>query len=347
MGVKRRRAWEIPEAEATDETVYLNRRRLLKSGAAGIAVAGGIAAAAAIGGRTLVPRRAEAVGGPPEGDPSIDLYPAARHNAFTLDRPLTDENVFAKYTNYYEFGASKSIWREAKNLPVRPWTVVIDGAVEQERRIGIDDLLARVELEERLYRLRCVEAWSMAVPWTGFPMRALVDYAKPLARAKYVRMEAFRDPEVATGQRSAWYPWPYIEGLTIEEATNELTLLGTGAYGKPLAEQNGAPLRLVVPWKYGFKSIKGVVRFTFTEEMPTTFWQVAQGSEYGFWANVNPDIDHPRWSQAEETFIRTESDIGFFARPERKPTLPYNGYGDHVAGMYAELEERYGDRLFR
>jgi methionine sulfoxide reductase catalytic subunit len=340
MWISRRRGWDIPEAEATDETVFLNRRRLLKTAAAGIA-------AAAVGGGTLVSQRAEAAVGPPEGDPSISLYPAARNDTYALERPLSDEEVFAKYTNYYEFGTSKSIWREAKKLPVRPWTVVIDGAVEQERRIAIDDLLARVELEERLYRMRCVEAWSMAVPWTGFPMRALVEYAKPLASAKYVRMETFKDPDVALGQRAAWYPWPYIEGLTMEEATNELTLLGTGAYGKPLAEQNGAPLRLVVPWKYGFKSIKGLVRFTFTEEMPMTFWWDVQGAEYGFWANVNPDIAHPRWSQAEEKFIRTESDIGFFASPERKPTLLYNGYGDHVAHLYEGLEDLYGDRLFR
>ncbi|MCC5987464.1 MAG: protein-methionine-sulfoxide reductase catalytic subunit MsrP [Pararhodobacter sp.] len=339
MLIKRRRDWEIPEAEATDEAVFLNRRHLLKSAAAGVA--------AAMGGAALSPQGAEAAAGPPEGDPSINLYPVARNDSFALDRPLTDEAVFARYTNYYEFGTSKSIWREARNLPVRPWTVVIDGLVEQERQIDIDDLLAQVELEERLYRLRCVEAWSMAVPWTGFPMRALVELARPLASARYVRMETFNDPEVAPGQRAGWYPWPYIEALTIEEATNELAFLGTGAYGQPLAQQNGSPLRLVVPWKYGFKSIKGIVRFTFTEEMPTTFWWDVQGAEYGFWANVNPEIDHPRWSQAEEQFIRTESDVGFLARPERRPTLLYNGYGDFVAHMYAGLEERYGDRLFR
>lgn len=339
MWIKHRRDWETPESEATDEAVFLNRRRLLKSAAAGVA--------AAMGGAALAPQGAEAATGPAEDDPSIELYPVARNESFALDRPPTEEDVFARYTNYYEFGTSKSIWREARNLPVRPWTVVIDGLVEQERQIDIDDLLARVELEERLYRLRCVEAWSMAVPWTGFPMRALVELASPLASARYVRMETFSDPEVAPGQRAGWYPWPYIEALTIEEATNELAFLGTGAYGQPLAQQNGSPLRLVVPWKYGFKSIKGIVRFTFTEEMPTTFWWNVQGAEYGFWANVNPGIDHPRWSQAEEKFIRTESDVGLFARPERRPTLLYNGYGDFVAHMYEGLEEVHGDRLFR
>jgi sulfoxide reductase catalytic subunit YedY len=189
--------------------------------------------------------------------------------------------------------------------------------------------------EERLYRLRCVEAWSMAIPWSGFPMKALVELAKPLSSAKYVEMLTFLDAKVAPGQRQFWYPWPYREGITIEEATNELTFLATGAYGKPLAKQFGAPLRLALPWKYGFKSIKSIVKFSFTDKRPVSFWEKLQAQEYGFWANVNPMVPHPRWSQA------TEEVIG--AGGKRVPTLPYNGYGEFVAHLYKGKD---GEKLF-
>jgi sulfoxide reductase catalytic subunit YedY len=225
--------------------------------------------------------------------------------------------------------------------------VRIDGLVEEARTLDIDDLLKRMPLEERLYRHRCVEAWSIAVPWSGFPMAALVDLARPLSSAKYVKMESFEDPEVAGGQRASWYPWPYTEGLTIEEATNELAFLATGLYGHPLAQQNGAPLRLAAPWKYGFKSAKGLVRFTFTDEMPKTFWWAVNSSEYGFWANVNPEVDHPRWSQAEEKVLVTTDDIGTFASPKTVPTRKFNGYGEQVAHLYKGLAEKYGKRLYR
>jgi methionine sulfoxide reductase catalytic subunit len=340
MWIKRRRGWELPEQEASDERLFWNRRRLLQAAAGGTMVAATSAAG-------LHARHGHAQSGPPEDDPSAGLYPASRNDAFGLSRPVTEEEVFVTYTNYYEFGSSKNIWRHAQELPIRPWTVRIDGMVEREIDLDIDDLLARVSLEERLYRLRCVEAWSMAVPWTGFPMRELVALARPLSSASYVRMETFHMPDVASGQRAPWYPWPYIEGLTMEEATHDLALLATGAYGKPLAQQNGSPLRLVVPWKYGFKSIKGIVRFTFTDQQPETFWETVQGGEYGFWANVNPAVAHPRWSQAEEKFLRSTSDVGFLARPEVKPTLAYNGYGEQVAHLYQGLEAQYGDRLYR
>jgi sulfoxide reductase catalytic subunit YedY len=185
-------------------------------------------------------------------------------------------------------------------------------------------------LEERLYRHRCVEAWSMAIPWSGFPLAKLVDMAKPLSSAKYLRMETFLDPSVASGQRATQYPWPYVEGLTIAEATNELAFLVTGAYGKPVSKQQGAPLRLAVPWKYGFKSIKSIVRFNFTDQRPKSYWEALQASEYGFWANVNPQISHPRWSQASEELI---------GQGERRPTLLFNGYGDYVADLYKGLEK--------
>jgi sulfoxide reductase catalytic subunit YedY len=212
--------------------------------------------------------------------------------------------------------------------------VTIDGMVEQSMTIDIDDLLKKMPLEERLYRHRCVEAWSMAVPWSGFPLKALVDMAKPLGSAKYVRMETFNNPDVAEGQRAVWYPWPYVEGLTDFEAGNELAFIATGIYGKPLPPQNGSPLRLAVPWKYGFKSIKGIVKFTFTEERPRGFWEELQESEYGFWANVNPEVSHPRWSQATERVLGTG---------ERVPTLLFNGYAEFVADMYKGLEN---ERLY-
>ena len=218
----------------------------------------------------------------------------------------------------------------ARALKTRPWTVTIDGLVEKPFQTGLDDLIRKMPLEERLYRLRCVEAWAMAVPWTGFPLKALVDMARPLSSARYVKLQTFLDRSVSPGQRQTWYPWPYTEGMTIEEAGNELAFLVTGVYGKPLANQFGAPLRLALPWKYGFKSVKSIVRITFAEERPKTFWEALQPSEYGFWANVNPAVSHPRWSQATERVLGTD---------ETRPTVIYNGYGDYVAHLYKGLEK--------
>jgi sulfoxide reductase catalytic subunit YedY len=212
--------------------------------------------------------------------------------------------------------------------------VVLDGLVERPVTLDVDDLLRRMPLQERLYRHRCVEAWAMAVPWSGFPLAALVDLARPLGSAKYLQMTTFEDPDVAPGQRQGWYPWPYVEGLTMAEATNELAFIATGLYGKPLPRQNGAPLRLAVPWKYGFKSIKSIVRFTFTETRPQTFWETIQPAEYGFWANVNPAVPHPRWSQASERLLGSG---------ERVPTQPFNGYAAFVAHLYQGLEN---ERLY-
>jgi len=202
--------------------------------------------------------------------------------------------------------------------------------VEKPFEIGIDDLIRKVGIEERLYRMRCVEAWSMTIPWSGFQMSKLVELAKPLSSAKYLRMETFLDKSVAPGQRQTWFPWPYVEGVTIEEAINELAFLVTGTYGKPAPKQHGAPLRLALPWKYGFKSIKSVVRFSFTDKRPKSYWEDLQSSEYGFWADVNPEVSHPRWSQATEEILGTGG--------ERKPTLLFNGYGEYVAGLYKGLE---------
>ncbi len=320
MHVMRRRGWELPEREATPEHLFFNRRALLQ--AAG-------AAAVAFG---PVPALAQRVSDLP--DPTSDLYPAKRNDKYKLDRPVTDEAINVSYNNFYEFGTSKSIFRAAQALKLRPWTVKIDGMVEKPMEIGIDDLIRKMPLEERLYRHRCVEAWGMAIPWTGFPLAKLVEFAKPMSGAKYVRMETFHNPAMASGQRASWYPWPYVEGVTMEEAKNELAFLVTGAYGKPVSKSQGAPLRLALPWKYGFKSVKSIVRVNFTDQRPKTFWEALQASEYGFWANVNPQVPHPRWSQATEQVIGTN---------ERRPTLLFNGYGEYVADIYKSLK---GERLW-
>ena len=320
MLIKRPRGWEIPESEATPEAVFLNRRRFIKGAGLG-------AGAIAVGTPLLMSAgRSKAA----DADPSADLYPVMRNPAYKLDRDITDEMVASTYNNFYEFGSHKRIARAAQKLKIRPWTVELAGMVETEQTIDIDTLLHKMPLEERLYRHRCVEAWAMAVPWSGFPMKALVDLAQPLSGAKYVVMQTFLDPEMAPGQKQFWYPWPYVEGLTIEEATHELAFLVTGIYGKPLPRQFGAPLRLAVPWKYGFKSIKSIVRFEFTDQRPVSFWEEIQGKEYGFWANVNPDVPHPRWSQATEELIGTG---------KRVPTKLFNGYGEFVADLYKGKED--------
>jgi len=317
MLIRKTRGWEIPEREATPEAAFFDRRQVL---AGGLALGG----AAALGGPALAQM----------ADPTFDLYPAKRNERYTLDRPLTEEKYAADYNNFYEFGSSKSVAAAARALRTRPWKVSIDGMVEKPFEIDIDQLIRKMPIEERLYRLRCVEAWAMAVPWTGFPMKALLDLARPLGSARYVRMQSFLDRTVAPGQRQIWYPWPYTEGLTIAEAANELTFLVTGVYGKPLGNQFGAPLRVAIPWKYGFKSGKSLVRFTFTDQRPKSFWEALQPSEYGFWANVNPAVTHPRWSQATERMLGTN---------EQRPTVIYNGYGEYVAQLYKGLE---GERLY-
>ena len=316
MHVIRRRGWEIPERLATPEHLLFNRRALLAAtGAAAL---------------SLSPKMALAQRISDLPDPTKDLYPASRNEKYTLDRPVTDEKINTNYNNFYEFGSTKSVNKAAQALKLRPWTVKIDGMVEAPQEIGIDDLVRKMPLEERLYRHRCVEAWSMAIPWSGFPFAKLVELAKPLSSAKYVRMETFLDPSVAPAQKQSWYPWPYVEGLTIAEATNELAFLVTGAYGKPVSKVQGAPLRLAVPWKYGFKSIKSIVRFNFTDQRPKSYWEALQASEYGFWANVNPQVPHPRWSQATEELI---------GRNERRPTLLFNGYAEYVGDLYKGLEQ--------
>jgi len=327
MLIRNPRSWEMPERLTTSEHAFFNRRQILA--AAGIG-----AASLAVAACEPSPDAAGTVGADPGADPTADLYPATRNAAYAIERPITPEHLNLKYNNFYEFGSHKSIASLAQALQVRPWEVRIDGLVEQEKTVGIDELIRAMTLEERLYRHRCVEAWSMTIAWTGFPMARLVDFARPLSGARYVRMETFEDAELAPGQKASWYPWPYVEGVTMAEATSELAFLVTGAYGKPVAKQMGAPLRLALPWKYGFKSIKSIVRFEFTAERPVSFWEEIQPSEYGFWANVNPEVSHPRWSQATERDLETD---------ERIPTRLYNGYAEQVAHLYEGLEN---ERLF-
>jgi sulfoxide reductase catalytic subunit YedY len=325
MLIKRPRGWELPESQATPEPVFINRRRFLAAaglGAGGLLIAPGLARAAA--------------------DPSAHLYPVKTNPAFAdAGRPVTSEELNTTYNNFYEFGTSKRIASTAAGLRIRPWEIAIDGEVEKPFTLGIDDLLKQVRLEERVVRHRCVEAWSMVVPWSGFPLKDLVALAKPLSAARYVRFETFNDPDMAPGQKPPLFglggnlPWPYVEGLTMAEVANDLAFMVTGAYGKPVARSMGAPIRLHLPWKYGFKSIKSIVRVSFVTERPVSFWTTLQASEYGFWANVNPEVAHPRWSQAEERVLGTD---------EKVPSVLYNGYGEHVAHLYAGLE---GETLFR
>jgi sulfoxide reductase catalytic subunit YedY len=301
--------------------VFLNRRNFV-AGAGASALAPGAAFAQRVTDLPII------------ADPTADLYPAKRNAKYVLDRPITDEKINGNYNNFYEFGSQKTIASSAQALITRPWTVKIDGMVEKPFEIGIDELIRKMGIEERTYRHRCVEAWSMAIAWSGFPLARLVDLARPLGSAKYLQMQTFMDPKTAFGQRQTWFPWPYTEGLTMAEASNELAFLATGAYGHAMAKQHGAPLRLAVPWKYGFKSVKSINHFTFTDQRPKTYWEALQASEYGFWANVNPEVPHPRWSQASEEVIGTG---------ERRPTLLFNGYGEFVADIYKGME---GERLW-
>jgi sulfoxide reductase catalytic subunit YedY len=312
------KSWQLPDREATDETMFNSRRQLLKGVAAGSILAS-----------TGVPGLARAA--TEAKDPSAHLYPAKKNMRY-LDagRALTREELASTYNNFYEFGSHKQISGVAqKKLKIRPWEIVINGMVEKDLRFSIDDLLAKMPLEERVYRHRCVEAWSMVVPWSGFPLKSLVELAQPTSGAKYLEMQTFNDPKMAPGLKQFWYPWPYREGLTMAEATNELAFMVTGVYGKPAAPQFGAPLRLAVPWKYGFKSVKSIVRFTFTDKRPKTFWETIQSSEYGFWANVNPEVPHRRWSQATERTLNGG----------RVDTQLYNGYGEQVADLYKDIRD--------
>jgi sulfoxide reductase catalytic subunit YedY len=303
------RSWEI-----TPRQVYLSRRRLMVG-------AGALIAGSVLGAGCAPPDRVgvDATAESGAGDSS------------QLSDELTSLEAITGYNNFYEFSLDKeAVARVARDFRVTPWTVEVGGHVAKPRTYGIEDLL-RLGQEERIYRMRCVEGWSMVIPWQGFPLGALLKQVEPTSQGKYVRFETLYDPEQMPGQRNPAFDWPYVEGLRLDEAMHELTILATGLYGEPLLPQNGAPLRLVVPWKYGFKSIKSIVRIDLVEEMPVTLWMAAGGGEYGFWANVNPAVPHRRWSQA------TERRIG---ESGRRPTLLFNGYAEEVAHLYPDLDSR-------
>lgn len=327
MLIKRKKNWQLPENRVTPEQVYFNRRKFLKT--VGLSSLGAYGLLSSCLDRSS---QADAHGLADDVRATIPApaapFPAPRNPIYTVDRPLTDEVIAATYNNFYEFTVQKDgVWRLARNLKTRPWQIEVTGEVEKPQTFDIDDLLKRFPLEERVYRFRCVEAWSMVVPWTGIPFRKLIEAVKPTYKAEYVRFLTFNRPKEAPGQREQrWYSWPYYEGLRMDEAMNELTLLATGIYGHALPNQHGAPARIIVPWKYGYKSIKSIVKIEFVRKQPRTFWNDLVPSEYDFISNVNPKVPHPRWSQASERDINTG---------ERIPTLPYNGYGEQVAELYA------------
>jgi methionine sulfoxide reductase catalytic subunit len=311
----RLRLEKIPSREITDPGLYLRRRELLRAGA--------LAAGAA-----LCPALAACADEEPKGEKLAGVRPGP----FGTDEARTPFEHATSYNNFYEFGTDKGDpQRYAGSLRTRPWKVAIEGEVAKPGSIDLDVLLKPHALEERVYRLRCVEAWSMVIPWVGFPLADLLRRFEPTSQAKYVALTTLRDPEQMPGQRRSVLEWPYVEGLRIDEAMHPLAILAVGMYGRVLPNQNGAPLRLVVPWKYGFKSIKSIVRIALVREQPPTSWNLTAPDEYGFYSNVNPDVDHPRWSQ------KTERRLGEF---RRRQTLPFNGYADQVASLYAGLDLR-------
>lgn len=318
MLIKKRTGIEIPSSEITPEHIYKSRRQFMK-GAAFVA-AGSLLAACA-------PKSSNAPQGRAPVSTDTDTTPGTT-NATTDERgdPLNSYEDIISYNNFYEFSTDKDgPAKLSKNFPTSPWQVEVAGLVRNPGIYDIEDLRTKFDQEERIYRLRCVEAWSMVIPWLGFPLSKLLNEVEPAAEAKFLRFETLYDAEVMPGQNSRWYDWPYIEGLRLDEAMNDLALVATGLYGKDLLPQNGAPIRMVLPWKYGFKSIKSIVKIELVAEKPTSLWMSAAPREYGFYANVNPEVPHPRWSQA------TERRIGELGRRE---TLKFNGYEEQVAYLY-------------
>jgi methionine sulfoxide reductase catalytic subunit len=310
-----RKQSDIPPSEITPASTYKKRRTLIK-------------AMAALGAISAVPVSRYLMD-MPEAYAATKLGPLTK-SAFSTEEEQTPYDDVTSYNNFYEFGTGKQDpARNSGSLKTRPWTVRVDGEVKKPRTFDIDELLKLAPLEERIYRLRCVEAWSMVVPWVGYPLSALIKKMEPTGNAKYVEFTTLHDPEQMPGQKSRVLDWPYREGLRLDEAMHPLTLLTMGLYGEVLPNQNGAPVRIVVPWKYGFKSAKSIVRIRFTEKQPATAWNDAIGREYGFYSNVNPEVDHPRWSQAKERRI------GDFLK---RKTLMFNGYADQVAGLYAGMD---------
>ena len=316
MYLKKKKSWEISESSVTDESFFRNRRSFFNS----------------FGKSALM----------------FSLYPSYSlasyqttnklNKKYFLPLPYTSEKLATTYTNFYEFGSSKNIWRRASKLKVDNWSIKIDGLVKKKKIFDIDKLKKLIGIEERIYRFRCVEGWAMVVPWLGFPVNKILEIVDPDKDANFVRFETFYDPKIAPGQKQSWYPWPYVEGISLEEAKNDLAFFATGMYGKDIPNQNGAPLRLVLPWKYGFKSIKSIVKITFTKEKPIGLWEKLAPKEYGFWANVNPNVPHPRWSQSKEQLLGTN---------EFQKTKIYNGYEENVSYLYSNFSQQEKLKLFR
>jgi sulfoxide reductase catalytic subunit YedY len=307
---------KIPASEITPKEVYLSRREFIKMAGA----AAGVLALAA-----CAPKQGEA----PQVTPA---NPAVSGETDELGDPVNTFEDITHYNNYYEFTTDKEgVASLAADFPTSPWEVQVSGLVKKPITYGVDELVKTFQPEERIYRLRCVEAWSMVIPWVGFPLAKLLQEVEPTGEAKYVRFETIYKPEEMPGQRSGFYPWPYQEGLRLDEALHDLTLLATGLYGGELPAQNGGGIRLVVPWKYGFKSIKAIVKIELVADQPATLWSAIAPNEYGFYANVNPEVDHPRWSQASERRI---------GELKRRPTLMFNGYEEQVADLYAGMDLR-------
>lgn len=312
-----KKANEIKSSEITDEKTFLNRRKFLRAGL----LAGTTLATAGVYRFFNQP--------PPKPIVTAEIENVAKPTNFQTEERLNTFEEITNYNNFYEFSTSKTaVARTAENFVTRPWTVEVGGLVQKPKTFGIEDLL-KFEQEERIYRFRCVEAWSMVIPWVGFPLKKILDAVEPLGKAKYVAFETFYDRKQMQSSFSAGIDFPYVEGLRLDEALHPLTILATGLYGKQMPNQNGAPIRLIVPWKYGFKSIKSVVKITLTEDVPPTTWNIANRREYGFYSNVNPNVAHPRWSQS------TENRIGEYTRRE---TLMFNGYADEVAKLYEGMD---------
>jgi sulfoxide reductase catalytic subunit YedY len=307
-----RRPPDIRSSEITDPDLYRSRRRLLQSA--------GVALGSALSGMTL------------SAPVSRPAFPGLRKSPLSTDEPANPPRDITTYNNFYEFGTDKADpAQRAHTLVTRPWTVRVEGEVKRLQTVDVETLMRWAAPEERIYRLRCVEAWSMVIPWVGLPLAPIVKLLEPTSRAKYIEFTTLNDPKQMPGVRSRVLDWPYVEGLRLDEAVHPLTILAVGLYGETLPNQNGAPLRLVVPWKYGFKSIKSIVRIRFTEQPPATSWNKAAPNEYGFYANVNPAVDHPRWSQAKERRL------GEF---RKRDTLPFNGYAEQVASLYSGMDLR-------
>jgi len=320
-----KKSGDIKSSEITDQRVYLNRRLFMKG-----AILAGTATATGLLYRSLNPSRVELAHGNQVATEKV-VPNGGANSGFTVNEKLTPLEDITNYNNFYEFSTSKdSVAAASKGFITRPWSVEVGGLVNKPKTFDLDELL-KMPQEDRIYRLRCVEGWSMVIPWIGFSLSKLLEKVEPTSQAKYVAFETLYDPKRMPNQNSGVLDWPYVEGLRLDEAMHPLTILATGMYGQTLPPQDGAPIRLVVPWKYGFKSIKSVVKITLTAEEPPTTWNIANPTEYGFYSNVNPNVDHPRWSQA------TENRIGEF---RRRPTLMFNGYGEQVAHLYEGMDLR-------